>query len=223
MLKDNLVFFSECFRNFKTTGSFWPTSRKAALNLCSPLKNVKGARHILEIGPGTGSVTVVLLEQMTEQDTLTVCEINPRLMACLKARLANNENYKKHADRVHFFLGAVQDMAENITFNAIVCAVPFNNFDAALTKEIFDKAERLAEDGALMSYYEYIILGDAVKLSPSQEQRKRIRGVTRYIKKEWMPYVVSKKSIWKNMLPIYVYTINLTAARASREETKIAC
>ena len=217
MLKDNLVFFSECFRNFKTTGSFWPTSRKAALALSAPIHHIRGPRSILEIGPGTGSITVVLLEQMTEKDSLTLCEINPRLMKCLKERLAQNPYYQKHASRVHFFLGAAQEMPEDKTFNAVVCAVPFNNFDDTITKEIFEKAERLAEDGAWMSYYEYIVLGDAKKMSPLHNQRQRISGVMRYIKKEWMPYLINKKSIWTNMLPIHVYTLDLTGHRSAQQ------
>lgn len=213
MLKDNVVFFAECFRTFKTTGSFWPTSRKSAIALTEPLRRVHGARHILEVGPGTGSNTVVILEQMTSRDTLTICEINPRLMKQLKVRLSTDPNFLRHQNRVSFFTGPVQEMPEDKRYNAIVCAVPFNNFDVAITKDIFEKLERLSEDGALMSYYEYIVLRDLVKISPIKAKRQQAIAVDKYIDSTWTPHRVSKTSIIRNILPIYVYLIDMTAER----------
>lgn len=213
MLKEKIVFAKEFFRSFQTTGSFCATGRRAAETLAEPIRAVRAPRHILEIGPGTGSVTRVLLQEMSGSDTLTVCEINPRFMAALKERLAENADYQRHKERVRFFLGAVQDMPEDNVYNAVVCAVPFNNFDRATTEAIFAKVQRLTNGQAQMSYYEYIGLRHVCKISPCAARRKRIREVAYYLRSEWMPNLLSRKRVWLNVLPIYVYTLALPASR----------
>ena len=207
MLKQAIVFFGEFFRSFHTTGSFCATGRKAAETLVGPIHAVRQPRRILEIGPGTGSVTKVLLSEMTEQDSLTVCEINPRFMKSLQDALASNPDFQKHQDRVSFFLGAVQDMPEDQTYNAVICAVPFNNFDVATTQAIFAKVQRLTNGQAQMSYYEYIGLRHVCKISPYAARRRRIREVAHYLRSEWMPNLLSRERVWQNVLPIYVYTL----------------
>jgi phospholipid N-methyltransferase len=85
MFKENLVFLREFLLEFKTTGACFPTSRWAAQALITPLRAPERApKNILELGPGTGSVTMPLLREMRPGDHLTICEINPRFMKSLK-------------------------------------------------------------------------------------------------------------------------------------------
>ena len=206
--------------SFHTTGSFCATGRRAAERLAGPVRAVRAPRHILEIGPGTGSVTLVLLSEMSANDTLTVCEINPRFMAALKKRLADNPDYLRHKDRVTFFLGAIQDMPENSTYNAVICAVPFNNFDRSTTEAIFAKVRRLTNGQAQMSYYEYIGLRHVCKISPYASRRRRIREVANYLRTQWTPNLLKRERVWFNVLPIYVYT--LAVAGQGRMQTAAA-
>ena len=81
MIKQNLVFLREFLLEFKTTGACFPTSKWAAQALIKPLRDTKRKpMRILELGPGTGSVTLPILRELREGDTLTICEINPRFM-----------------------------------------------------------------------------------------------------------------------------------------------
>ena len=81
MIKENLVFLREFLLEFKTTGACFPTSRWAAQALIAPLReDNRPPKNILELGPGTGSVTMPMLREMRDGDSLTICEINPRFM-----------------------------------------------------------------------------------------------------------------------------------------------
>ncbi len=174
------------------------------------MDKISSPKRILEIGPGTGSVTVVLLEKMTDSDSLTVCEINPRFMKALKKRLASDPNYIRHRDRVVFFQGAVQDMPPSQPFDAVICAVPFNNFNKETTAAIFEKARGLSTSQACMSYYEYMAFRHFSKIAPSTSRRRCIREVENYLHDEWMPRLVRRDTVWRNMPPIYVYLLQLT-------------
>src|SRR5262245_28734173 len=129
MLREAWVFLREGFLNFRHTGTFCATSKWAAKALTNPLREERGPQMILELGPGTGSVTVEILRDMIPGDCLTICEINPRFMEALKRRLATNEHFLLHKDNITFFSGPVQDLPEDGRYDVIVSSLPFLNFD----------------------------------------------------------------------------------------------
>ena len=212
MLKDNLVFLQEFVREFQSTGTFFPSSKWAAEALAKPVsENRTSAMNILEVGPGSGPVTVKLLRHMTDQDRLTVCEINPRFMAALREKVATNPDYLRHKERISFFEGPVQDLPEDLKYDVIVCALPFLNFELPVVQDIFHKFSRLARDGATMTYFEYIGLRSLNLIVPLPERRRRMKELDRFFKHLFGQRVRDKTRIWLNLLPINVYTIDVAA------------
>jgi len=98
-MKDNLVVLREFFSEFKSTGTICPSSKWAARALANPLHEFSAPKHILEVGAGTGSVTVQILRKMNVNDELTVCELNPRFIKQLKKKLCKDFCYQIHKDR----------------------------------------------------------------------------------------------------------------------------
>lgn len=210
-MKDNITFFKEFLNEYKNTGSCFPTSRWAAEALTSPIRNTKKAKTILEIGPGTGSVTTKILSDMGDQDQLTICEINERFMNSLKAKLAKNRNFQKHKERITFFLGPMQNLPEDIHYDLIVSAMPFLNFELEMVKEIFEKLKKLGTDNTIITYYEYIGLRSIGKSVAPLPVKTRLRELDCFFKSIYSTHDAKKQRVWLNLLPVNIYTIRLAA------------
>ena len=204
-------FFPTSLREFHYTGAVCPTSRWAAKAMTYPLREINAqSRKILELGPGTGSVTVKILADMNDRDELTICEINPRLMNTLKRILRENENFIRHKDRVRFFCCPAQNLPEDRKYDVVVCALPFLNFDVHTVRQIFTKLSSLSTENTLMTNYEYIGLRQLGKFVSKKERRRRIYRIDRFFKK-FAPNLVSTRKVWLNVLPIHIYTRKLAA------------
>ncbi|WKZ57484.1 MAG: methyltransferase domain-containing protein [Bdellovibrionota bacterium] len=188
MIRENLLFFKEFLQEFENTGTCFPTSRQAARALAQPVLESCAPKKILELGPGTGSVTVEILRAMREGDELAICEINPRFMEALKERLHDNPDYIRHRARIRFFQCAAQELPENQHYDVIVCALPFLNFTPEVVAEIFQKIERLSHPDSVMTYYEYIglrKLGMTVAAPPRKQRIKEINNFYRNLASRW--------------------------------------
>src|SRR5205807_4789590 len=80
-------FFRECRRHFRTTGAVLPSSRFLARALVKQLRGPRGPARILEVGPGTGSVTVEIARRMLSGDRLDAVEINGHFARLLEQRV----------------------------------------------------------------------------------------------------------------------------------------
>src|SRR4051794_13309585 len=83
-------FFREFRRDFHHTGALLPSGRFLAEALARPLRGQRGPARILEVGPGTGSVTRVICRNMRPGDRLDAVEINPFFAARLRERVARD-------------------------------------------------------------------------------------------------------------------------------------
>lgn len=213
MIKENLVFLREFLLEFKTTGACFPTSRWAAQALITPLRATdRQPKKILELGPGTGSVTMPMLREMQDGDTLTICEINPRFMKALKEKLAGNEHFQRNRDRVFFFEGAAQDLPTDTTYDIIVCALPFVNFDLDTVQSIFTRLREISSPDTLMTYYEYIGMRTVNGALAPADRAERIQQVNEYLKSSGSINYIGRERVWLNLLPINIYTVKPSAA-----------
>lgn len=211
MIKDNLVFLREFFVQFRETGTCFPTSRWAAKELSEPLSQPRGPRNILEVGPGTGPVTVEILRAMREEDVLYLCEINPRFMRALKENLYKNPDYLRHQDRIFFYEGPIQDLQTDLKFDVICCAIPFLNLDISTINEIFEKLKSLSNENTLMTYYEYLGLRLIGMLMSPPNRKQRMCEVDHFFKDFYKHHLLRRRRVWLNVLPINVYTLKLAA------------
>lgn len=212
MLKENLVFLREFLLEFKTTGACFPTSRWAAQVLITPLRaSNRGPKNILELGPGTGSVTLPLLKELKPGDHLTICEINPRFMKILKDTLEAEEDFQRVKNQVSFFLGAAQDLPSDRVYDIIVCALPFVNFDLETVQSIFSKLREISTPNTLMTYYEYIGVRKFNETIGAPDRRDRIAQVHDYLKQSGYISYLKRERVWLNLFPINIYTVRPAA------------
>jgi phospholipid N-methyltransferase len=212
MLKENLVFLREFLLEFKTTGACFPTSKWAAQALITPLREQnRGRKNVLELGPGTGSVTIPIIKELRDGDHLTICEINPRFMKSLKESLEEMEEFRRARHQISFFEGAAQDLPTDKVFDIIVCALPFVNFDLLTVQAIFSKLREISSRETLMTYYEYIGVRKFNEAVAAPERRDRMAQVNEYLKESGSLNYLGHERVWLNVLPINIYTVKPAA------------
>jgi phospholipid N-methyltransferase len=212
MLKENLVFLREFLLEFKTTGACFPTSKWAAHALITPLREPdRGPKRILELGPGTGSVTIPIIRELQPGDTLTICEINPRVMKLLKETLEKEPAFQNRRGQVNFFEGAAQDLPLGAPYDIIVCALPFVNFDLDTVQAIFARLRQLSTPHTLMTYYEYIGARQFNQAVGAPERRARVSEVNKFLRYSGEVENLDCTKVWLNLFPINIYTIKPAA------------
>jgi phosphatidylethanolamine/phosphatidyl-N-methylethanolamine N-methyltransferase len=212
MIKENLVFLREFLLEFKTTGACFPTSKWAANALITPLREPnRKPKRILELGPGTGSVTIPLINEMREGDLLTICEINPRFMKALKETLEREEAFRAKRNQIEFFEGAAQNIPLGAPYDVIVCALPFLNFDLETVQQIFARLRLVSTPDTLMTYYEYIGARKFNQTLGAQSRKDRITQVNGFLRESGAVCNIDCTKVWLNLFPINIYTVKPAA------------
>lgn len=208
--RENAFFLCEALREFQSTGAPFPTSRWAAQKLINPLRSRDARKplRILELGPGTGSVTTHILEHVQPGDELVLCEINPRFLQMLKEKLSTNKDFQRVKDGVKFYGCPMQELPEDgRPFDVIICAIPFLNFDVETIHEMFAKLRRLSDDRTIMTYYEFIGLRSLGKVVSPSKRRARLKRVDSFFRALYPGHLVDKAKVYLNVLPINVYVL----------------
>src|SRR5437016_2895055 len=94
-------FFRESRRHFHDTGSFLPSSRFLAQALVAELKKKRGPGRILEVGPGTGSVTLQILKRLIPGDLVDLVELNSHFIGVLRKRFEKEWKFWRFRDQVN--------------------------------------------------------------------------------------------------------------------------
>ena len=71
------------FQNPRRTGALWSSSQHLAEVITSNI-GIEQAAHIIEIGPGTGAFTKVILRKKPDTATFFAIEINPKIAKNLR-------------------------------------------------------------------------------------------------------------------------------------------
>src|SRR5271166_5309832 len=93
-------FLREFRRHFLTTGAILPSSRFLARALVKPLRLPRTASRILEVGPGTGSVTREIARRLLPGDRLDAVEINGHFVELLESSLQKDTVFHDCRDQV---------------------------------------------------------------------------------------------------------------------------
>jgi phosphatidylethanolamine/phosphatidyl-N-methylethanolamine N-methyltransferase len=212
MIKENLVFLREFLLEFKTTGACFPTSKWAAKALITPLRNPdRKPMRVLELGPGTGAVTIPLIRELRDGDSLTICEINPRFMKLLKETLEREDAFSRNKHQIEFFEGAAQDIPVGKPYDVIVCALPFLNFDLETVQQIFSRLRQISTPDTLMTYYEYIGARRFSQAVGAPGVKDRLSQVNGFLRNSGAVRKVEHTQVWLNLFPINIYTIKPAA------------
>ncbi len=107
----------------KTTGAVLPTSRYTAKRMASVIDPSNGAK-VLELGPGTGSITKAIIERGVKPENIYSVEFNASFVPSLRQKYPGVNFLQGDAFALRNHL---PDMAGN-NFEAVISGLPLLNF-----------------------------------------------------------------------------------------------
>ncbi|MGD3112601.1 class I SAM-dependent methyltransferase [Streptomyces sp. YGL11-2] len=143
------LFLREYARTRQDVGAIAPSSPRLGKALTRYVIPSPGhSRAVLEVGPGTGAVTRHIAGSLGQLDTLDLVEANPRFATLLRGTYGRDP-------RLRVLTGLVQEHELGL-YDTIVCGLPFANFDARTTAEIFDRLLGSLRPGGTLSFFGYV-------------------------------------------------------------------
>jgi phospholipid N-methyltransferase len=157
-IQEKLYFVRQLQTSFTSIGALIPTSRYAAHMMASEFARRAGPRNILEVGPGTGSITAEIVRAMRPNDRLTLIELNKEFVAFLRERLEHEPIFRHVRDQVTILHMDVTQLDRSERFDYIISAVPFNNLPPDLVESIFACYREILKPDGVLTYIEYAYL-----------------------------------------------------------------
>lgn len=203
-------FFREFRRHFRTTGSIMPSSRFLARALVTEFRHHRASVRILEVGPGTGSVTVEIARHLHGSDRLDVVEINPTFVELMQRRLHDEEIFRRHRDQIEIIHAPVEQLPGKGVYDFIISGLPLNNFPVSQVREIFDTYTRLLKPGGILSYFEYALVRQLKTPFVNKRERRRLFRVGRVVSSYIRNFEIRREQILMNVPPATVRHLRFT-------------
>jgi phospholipid N-methyltransferase len=215
-----LDFLTEALRDFRHTGSVWPSSPVLAKAMTSSIARIEGPRRVLEVGPGTGPFTKAILRKLRAGDQFDMVEINESFCRKLEKSLLSPYRGRHPHVAVRLHCAPIEEAALEGPYDVIVCGLPFNNFPPKLMRQIFRRMFALLKDDGELVYFEYA--GVRVMKGPVMDSagRARLKRIDAYGKSLRRKHDGKKELVLANFPPAIAY--RLKGAPTKRASTKRA-
>jgi len=202
-------FFRESRRHFRDTGALLPSSRFLAHALVAELRKRRGPSRILEVGPGTGSVTFQILRHLVPGDQLDLVEINEHFIRLLKRRFEVEWKFWRRRDQVRLLHSAVEDVEGEAQYDYIISGLPLNNFPVGQVRDIYRTYSRLLRPGGTLTYYEYVWIRQLKTPFADRRERRRLYRVGRVVGDYIRAFQVRRQRVLMNVPPAVVRHLRL--------------
>jgi phosphatidylethanolamine/phosphatidyl-N-methylethanolamine N-methyltransferase len=149
-VRDNLRFLKLWLRRPTSLGAVLPSSKSLALAMAEQI-DPAAPGAVVELGGGTGSITVALLESGIARENLVVIEREPALVNLLRARFPG----------VRVIRGDARHMASLIEqagvgpVKAVVSGLPLLSLPASVCREIIRQAFMILPPKGVMVQFTY--------------------------------------------------------------------
>jgi phospholipid N-methyltransferase len=208
-LADYRLFWREFRRTYHDTGAIAPSGSRLARALTRFVRDDASSggvpRRILEVGPGTGAVTLQIIAALRPADRVTLVELNPRFADRLRERLYTEPAWRAVADQMEIVQASVLDLAESNSFDVVVSGLPLNNFSIELVEDIVEKMQRLLAAGATLSFFEYIAVRKAKAVLSGGSERRRLRSIGALLAQLCAEREFRRDQVWANVPPAWVH------------------
>jgi phospholipid N-methyltransferase len=199
--RDCREFFQQFRQQYTTTGSVLPSSRALARALTKPLRQAKGPRRVLEVGPGTGAVTREIVRCLRPEDTFDIVEINDRFVAVLERRFAEEPEFQRCRAQARVIHAPLQDVPGAGEYDFMVSGLPLNNFGLGLVDDIFRSYERLLKPDGTLSYFEYVWIRALKTPFVAAGEKARLTALSRILEEKVRRHQVGEDVVLMNVPP----------------------
>jgi len=194
-------FFGQFRRNYHTTGSILPSSRALGRALTHPMRQARGSRRILEVGPGTGAVTAEILRGLRVGDQLDIVEINAQFVAMLQRRFADEQLFRRRHGQATLIHSALQDVPGEAVYDFMISGLPLNNFALDLVEDIFRSYRRLLKPTGILSYFEYLAIRALKMPVVSAAERERLQILGAFLEQQIRAAQIGADDVFWNVPP----------------------
>lgn len=200
------VFLKQVIRRNHTTGAVMPSGRPLVAALCRYVGVAPAPQRILEVGPGTGAVTMTIVERMRDDDDLCLVEVNETFVAYLRATLSERVTLGSKATRITIVHGRIEDLADG-AYDVIVSGLPLNNFTAPQVEQILQGFGRLLKPGGVLSFFEYMAVRSAKALVSPSRERQRLQAIDGILRHTLDDGEFRRDCVWANVPPAWVHHV----------------
>jgi phospholipid N-methyltransferase len=186
---ERLHFLKAFLRKPMRVGAPCPSSpalARAMLQDC----DLKSARTVVELGPGTGAFTRLILERIGARTLFFALELDQTCVARLREALTRVTVYHDSAERLaHYLSQHGREQAE-----VIISGLPWTNMRPQIQDRILDAVLECLSPKGVFTTFAY---AHAYWLPTAVRFRKRL--------KEHFSSVKTSRLVWRNVPPAYVY------------------
>ena len=151
-----LAFFTQVIKNYRTTGAVFPSSAALGRAMTKSARLHEGPKRVLEVGPGTGAFTKLILSALRPGDEFHVVEINPGFAEHLDEATLAPFRAAHPGVAVTLHVAPIECVEIEGSFDFIICGLPFNNFPLSTVSRIFRRMLSLLKEGGQLTYFEYL-------------------------------------------------------------------
>jgi phosphatidylethanolamine/phosphatidyl-N-methylethanolamine N-methyltransferase len=179
MALNSASFIRQLLNNPSQVGAVAPSSRHLAKAMAEGLGASSG--HVIEIGPGTGSITRGILETGVDPRNLHLFELNPAFCETLRQKFAGVAVYNQMAQEMTAL--GLNDVS------CVISSLPMLNMPQAIQLEIVTSVfETLMPGGKLVQF--------TYRSRPPINQT-----ICQQLELRWE----KRRTVWANLPPAHVY------------------
>ncbi|WP_297810634.1 methyltransferase domain-containing protein [uncultured Helicobacter sp.] len=175
--------------NPKRTGALCSSSQYLAEMITKNI-GIEQASNIIEIGPGMGAFTKVILRKKTDLAQFFAVEINPKIAQKLHKRFPNLDVALGSAE----FLETIMQERQMSSADVIVSGIPWALLNQVTQKCILENIYNVLKPGGYFATFAYIL-----PTMGARRFRKIIYGDKIFSE------IKRSKIVWNNIPPAFVY------------------
>ncbi len=211
------LFLSEFRRTFRSTGAILPSGRALARSLAAPVRELSKPIRILEVGPGTGAVTLAIAAAMSATDTLDLVELNDRFADHLRQRLRCDHGLTTVADRTTLHHANIETVNFERPFDVVVSGLPLNNFTSAEVERILVRLMELVRPGGELTFFEYIAIRNVKRFTSRAADRQRLSEIGAALSSLFAGHESRHEAVWTNIPPAWSHRVRQMARNVTTE------
>ncbi|MBL9115010.1 MAG: methyltransferase domain-containing protein [Verrucomicrobiaceae bacterium] len=186
-----VTFFKEFTRNWQHTGAVFPSSPALARAIVAAAEVAK-AKHVLELGPGTGPFTDLISKSLAPDSRYLGVELNPAFVAALRKRFPHLD-FAEAAAQEYDFTGW---LPEDTGFDSVVSGLPWTAFPTGLQRAILGHVLPRLAPGGKFATFAYT----GLHLLPGGRSFRRLLA-------EQECRLTMTSTVWANVPPAFIYVL----------------
>ena len=188
-LDPGLRFFGAFLRQPLSVGAFWPSSLALTERIVDGCE-LRARNTVVEIGPGTGAFTELILQRMRRQSLFFAVEINGHNVRELRRRFPSLNVYRDSAEKLPQYLS----LHHRRQADCIISGLAWGNMLPPTQRRIFDAVVSSLAPGGLFTTFAYV---HAYWFPTSLQFRRRL---ARHFSR-----IEATPIIWNNLPPAFIY------------------